>query len=169
MLPSSIISTAATTTTLNPVHAMPYALQTIDVEVPPEQFLAVLLDYARYPEFIPEVQSIRVEPREGPGPARTWVTYKLDAKLMLIEYTLEHVQTGPLRIEWKLVRGEFFRANSGNWTLEATPSGTHVSYAIDLQLGTMPASLQRALNETGLPRLLGNFKARAESLFAARR
>ena len=145
---------------------MTHAAQTIDVDVPPEQFMAVLQAYARYSEFIPEVQSIRVEPRDG---GRTWVTYKLDAKLMMVEYTLEHEQVSPLRIEWKLVRGDFFRANSGHWILEAIPSGTRATYSIDLQLGSMPASLQRALSETGLPRLLGNFKARAEALAKAQR
>jgi coenzyme Q-binding protein COQ10 len=146
---------------------MPHASKSIDVDVPSEHFVAVLLDYARYPEFIHEVKSLRVEPREG----CVWVTYTLDAKLMLVEYTLEHTQIGPLRLEWKLVRGEFFRANSGFWTLEPFDEGRHtrVTYSIDLQLGTMPASFQNALRETGLPRLLANFKGRAEATWKARK
>jgi len=142
---------------------MPTVTQIIDVAAPPEQLLAVLLDYARYPEFIPEVKSIRVEPR---GDGRAAVTYQLDAKIVVVDYTLEHVQTGPLKIEWKLLRGELFRTNEGSWTLEPHGDGTRATYVIQLELGSMPPSFQRALSETGLPRLLNNFKARAESRWA---
>ncbi len=145
---------------------MPHESKFIDVDVPPEHLLAVLQSYGRYPEFIPELRGVKVEPRPD---GRTWVTYKLDAKLMPIEYTLEHWTPSPLRIEWRLVRGDFFRANSGSWSLEPEGQGTRATYAIDLQLGKMPDSLSRALRETGLPRLLGHFKARAESLWKARK
>ncbi len=146
-------------------QTLPLVTQSIDVAVPPAQLLAVILDYARYPEFIPEVKSIRVEQR---GEGRVAVTYQLDAKLFQVDYTLEHVQVSPWKIEWRLLRGELLRANSGSWTLEATATGTRAIYAIALSASTMPASFQRALSETGLPRLLANFKARAESLAQAR-
>ncbi len=145
---------------------MPHVSKSIDVDVPPEHLLAVLQAYGRYPEFIPEIQAIRVEPRPD---GRTWVTYKLDAKLMPIDYTLEHWLAAPLRLEWRLVRGDFFRANSGSWSLEPQDGGTRATYAIDLLLGKMPDSLSRALQETGLPRLLGHFKSRAEALWKARK
>ena len=146
-------------------QTLPLVTQSIDVAVTPEQMLAVILDYARYPEFIPEVKSIRVEPR---GDGRVAVTYQLDAKLFQVDYTLEHVQVSPSKIEWRLLRGELLRANSGSWTLEPTATGTRAIYAIALSVSAMPASFQRALSETGLPRLLANFKARAESLAQAR-
>ena len=144
---------------------MASASLSIDVAVPPDRFLAVLQDYARYPEFQPDVKAVRVEAREG---NRVEVSYAIDARLLMIEYVLEHVTVGPLRIEWRLVRGELVRHNVGAWELTALPDGgTRASYTIDLAFASpMPAGLERALAEQGLPRMLGNFKRRAEKLFA---
>jgi hypothetical protein len=103
------------------------------------------------------------------GPRRSntvEVTYWLDVKLKVIEYSLTHVETSPGRIDWHLIKGEFMKGNEGSWTLEVTPSGgTRATYSIELNLGALvPASLEKALAEQGLPNMLANFKARAEKL-----
>ncbi len=136
----------------------------IDVAVSPEQFLAVLVDYARYTEFQPDLKAIRVEAR---APGRTQVSYAFDAKVLVLEYALEHAQKSPLRIEWRLLRGELLKQNAGAWDLLPLQGRkTRVTYSIDLVFAAkVPASLTRALAEQGLPRMLGNFKMRAESLY----
>ena len=121
-------------------------------------------DYARYPEFVPEVKAVRVGAREGDA---VEVTYWLDVKLRVLEFTLRHVTRSPMRIEWSLVRGdEFMRSNEGAWTFERTDSGgTRATYAIDIDLGPMvPETLEKALADRGLPNMLANFRTRAESL-----
>lgn len=143
---------------------MARASRTVEVSVPPEFFFGVLQDYARYPEFMPEVKAVRVAP--GRGEARE-VTYWLDVKLKVVEFTLLHEPRGAQRIEWHLVRGdEFMRANQGAWTLERTEAGfTRANYAIEIDLGKLvPPSFEKALAERSLPNLLANFKARAENL-----
>ena len=143
---------------------MTQASHSIDVAVSPEQFLAVLSAYERYPEFQPDLKSIRVESR---APDLTQVSYAFDAKVLVLEYTLEHAQAGPMRIEWRLLRGELLRQNAGAWDLQPLQGrGTRVTYTIDLVFAAkVPAGLTRALAEQSLPRMLGNFKARAEALF----
>src|SRR3954467_14855304 len=136
----------------------------IEVDVAPDVFLAVVQDYARYPEFVPEVKAVRVGDRQGNA---VEVTYWLDVKLNVFDFTLRHVTRSPQRIEWALVRGgEFMRANAGAWTLEPTRSGgTRATYAIDIDFGPLvPGTLEKALAERGLPNMLANFKARAEML-----
>ena len=142
--------------------------QAIDIDVAPAAFRAVLDDYARYPEFLPEVKAVKVGPRTEQS---VEVTYKLDVLLKTFEYTLEHRwavpidPAAPLRIDWKLVRGEFLRQNTGHWLLEATARGTRATYTIDLRLGAgIPSTVETALAQQGLPRLLASFKARAEAL-----
>src|SRR2546429_9927543 len=81
---------------------MASARRSIDVDVPPERFFEVVRDYARYPEFLPEVKAVSVGPRSGDS---VEVTYRLDARIKLIEFTLLHVETAPSRIEWRVVRG----------------------------------------------------------------
>jgi coenzyme Q-binding protein COQ10 len=147
---------------------MPTAQLSIDVDVTPERFLSVLRDYERYPEFQPDVKSVRVMSR---GEGVVHVGFAIDAKLALIEYTLEHRDEGPTRIAWRLVEGQLVRHNSGAWELAPLPGDrTRATYRIDIAFaGPTPPGLERALEEKGLPRMLANFKARAEKLFAAAR
>ena len=142
---------------------MARASRSIDIEVPPDTFFGVVQDYARYPEFVPEVKAVRLGHREGEA---VEVTYSLDVKLRLYEFTLRHEPRGPMRIEWQLVRGgDFMRRNLGSWTFERTRSGgTRATYAIDIELAMVPQNFEKALAERGLPNLLANFKTRAEQL-----
>ncbi len=117
-------------------------------------------DYGRYPEFLTEVKAVGVGPRNGNS---VEVTYRLDVKLKEIEFTLRHDAQRPHRIDWTLVRGEFMKFNRGHWTFERTPAGgTRATYSIELSLGQVPAGLEKALAERGLPKMLAAFKARAE-------
>ena len=95
------------------------------------------------------------------------VTYRLDVKLKVIEYSLTHIETPPGTITWHLIKGEFMKGNEGSWTLAPLPSGgVRATYAIELKLGALvPSSLEKALAEQGLPNMLANFKARAEKLY----
>lgn len=141
---------------------MARASRSIDVDVPPEAFFRVVQDYARYPEFVPELKGVRVGPPAGEA---VEVTYALDAKIKVVEFTLRHEPHGPLRIDWRLVRGgDFMRRNHGSWTFERTPRGTRATYAIDIELVLVPQNFEKALAERGLPNLLANFKTRAEQL-----
>src|SRR5262245_57404183 len=97
------------------------ASRSIEVQVHTEAFFRVVQDYASYPEFVPEVKGVRLGPREG---GAVEVTYLLDVKLKIFEFTLRHEPRGPMRIEWQLVRGgDFMRRNLGSWTFERTKSG----------------------------------------------
>lgn len=141
---------------------MARASRSIEIDVPPEAFFRVLQEYARYPEFVPEVKAVRVGPRQGDT---VEVTYWLDVKLSVFDFTLRHVARFPERIDWELVRpGDFMRRNSGAWTLERTASGgTCATYSIEIDLGPhVPATFEKALAERGLPNMLANFKAHAE-------
>ena len=141
---------------------MARASRSIEIDVTPEAFFRVVQDYARYPEFMPEVKAVKVA-REGEA---VEVTYWLDAKLKVVEFALKHEVRGPLRIDWALVRGGgFMRRNQGSWTFERTPSGgTRATYSIEIELLSVPQNFEKALAERGLPNLLANFKARAEQL-----
>jgi len=138
--------------------------RSIEVDVTPDVFHKVVQDYARYPEFVPEVKAVRVGMPQGDA---VEVTYWLDVKLRVFDFTLRHVTRSLERIEWTLVRGgEFMRANEGAWTIERTQSGgTRATYEIEIDLGPMVSgALEKALAERGLPNMLANFKTRAESI-----
>jgi len=138
------------------------ASRSIEIDVPPEAFFRVLQEYERYPEFVPEVKAVKVGSRSAEA---VEVTYWLDVKLRVFDFTLRHTPRFPERIDWELVRGgDFMRRNHGAWTLERTASGgTRAVYSIEIDLGPLvPATFEKALAERGLPNMLANFKAQAE-------
>ena len=138
---------------------MPSAVQNIDIQAPPQAVMAVITDFARYPEFIPEMEDARVLLAE-PGVWEVRFTVRVIRKL---SYTLRLVQTGPLNLQWSLLEG-VFRSNDGSWSLvEGADGGTSATYRIDVQIGMfVPGNIVHSLVERGLPQTLQQFKAEAE-------
>jgi len=144
---------------------MANAKRSIVVNVPPEKFFEVIVDYEKYAEFLPEVKKVKVE--HGSGSVKE-VTYQVDIKAKVISYTLKHTAEAPTRMAWTLIKGEMMKGNDGTWTLKAVPGGTEATYSIDLRLSALvPGFIEKALAEQSLPSLLANFKARAEKLHGA--
>ena len=141
---------------------MAKAERSIVIHAPPEKVFAVITDYEKYPEFLPEVKKAKVE--FGSGNVKE-VTYTVDIKAKVITYTLKHTARPPDELAWTMVRGEMMKGNDGAWVLKAVPEGTEATYKIDLKLGALvPSMVERMLAEQSLPGLLANFKKRIESL-----
>jgi coenzyme Q-binding protein COQ10 len=147
---------------------MAQASKSVTVNVPPEKFFEVVADYAKYPEFLPEVKKVVVG--AGQGDAKD-VTYTVDIKAKVINYTLRHTAERPNVLRWTMIKGEMMKGNDGSWTLKpgAKPDTTDATYNIDLRLSALvPGFIEKALAEQSLPSLLANFKARAEKLHSAK-
>ncbi|HYZ89974.1 MAG TPA: SRPBCC family protein [Myxococcales bacterium] len=141
---------------------MAKAERSVVIEAPPDEVLAVIEDYEKYPQFLPEVKKVSVA--SGPAGAKD-VTYTIDIKAKLITYTLRHTARPPSELSWTMVRGEMMKGNDGAWVLKPVSSGTEATYKIDLRLGALvPSMVERMLAEQQLPGLLQNFKKRIESL-----
>jgi ribosome-associated toxin RatA of RatAB toxin-antitoxin module len=141
---------------------MAKAEKSIVIAAPPEKVFAVIEDFEKYPEFLPEVKKVEVKP--GAGGAKE-VTYTIDIKARTITYTLRHVAKPPAESAWTFVRGEMMKGNDGAWLLQAVPGGTQATYRIDLKLGALvPGFVEKMLAEQNLPGLLQNFKKRTEAL-----
>jgi coenzyme Q-binding protein COQ10 len=140
---------------------MAKAERSIVIHAPPEKVFAVITDYEKYPEFLPEVKKVKVE--FGSGNVKE-VTYTVDIKAKVITYTLKHSARPPDELAWTMVRGEMMKGNDGAWILKTVPEGTEATYKIDLKLGALvPSMVERMLAEQSLPGLLANFKKRIES------
>ena len=140
---------------------MAKAERSIVIKASPEKVFAVITDYEKYPEFLPEVKKATVE--FGSGNVKQ-VTYTVDIKAKVITYTLKHTARPPDELAWTMVRGEMMKGNDGAWLLKAVPEGTEATYKIDLKLGALvPSMVERMLAEQSLPGLLANFKKRIES------
>jgi coenzyme Q-binding protein COQ10 len=147
---------------------MAQASKSITINVPPDKFFDVVADYAKYPEFLPEVKKVKVD--AGQGDIKE-VTYTVDIKAKVINYTLKHTAERPTTLRWTMIKGEMMKGNDGSWTLKpgAKPDTTDATYNIDLRLSALvPGFIEKALAEQQLPSLLANFKARAEKLHGAK-
>jgi ribosome-associated toxin RatA of RatAB toxin-antitoxin module len=138
---------------------MPAATHEIEFRASPAAVMDVLVDFERYPEFIPEMRSVRVVRSED----EIWeVAFTLEL-IRRVQYTLRLERDGASALRWSMVEG-IFRANDGRWHLEPTDDGaTRARYEIDLDAGLfLPGSLVQTLVTRMLPDMLERFKGRIE-------
>ena len=138
---------------------MPAATHEIEFQAPMSAVMNVLVDFERYPDFLPEMRSVRILRREE----ETWeVAFTLEL-IRRIQYTLRLERDGESALRWSMVEG-IFRSNDGRWCLEAGEEGvTRARYEIDLDPGIfLPGSLVQTLVTRQLPEMLERFKERIE-------
>jgi ribosome-associated toxin RatA of RatAB toxin-antitoxin module len=140
---------------------MPGAQRTIIFNAPIEKCFAVISDYERYPEFLPEVRKIRTSNRRG-----NEVDVQYEAEVVkVIKYTVHMKEEAPTKVSWTFIDGEFMKDNKGGWVLEKSgETQTKGTYSIEVAVGALvPKTIVNALVDTQLPKLLENFKRRIES------
>jgi coenzyme Q-binding protein COQ10 len=136
------------------------------IDAPVDRFFDLVVDYGRYPEFVPGIQACRVR---GGGPSGREVEYELDVGVKKIRYVLRHVEERPRRVAWSLVSGDMMKVSSGSWELEDAGGKTRARYTVDIQIAKPPLVPQvlvdrvaDELTRVQLPRTLEAFKRRAE-------
>lgn len=140
---------------------MPGAQRTITINAPVEKCWAVVSDYERYPEFLPEVKKIRTMNRRG-----NEVDVQYEAEVVkVIKYTVHMKEEAPKKVSWSFIDGEFMKDNKGGWVLEDGGNGTtKATYSIEVEVGMLvPKAIVNGLVDSQLPKLLENFKKRIES------
>lgn len=128
-----------------------------------QHVFGVIADFARYPEFLPEIRDVRIGLKK-----KSVLEVTFSAQIFTaIEYTLRISLTSPDRIHWMLVRGQVLRKNEGGWILTPGPDDTtRATYRIELGFGPLiPGVVAKTLAESTLPNTLERFKARAEATY----
>lgn len=143
---------------------MPGAEHSIEVDVTPEQFWEIISDYPRLPEFIPEIDSIRVERWDG----RVALVHYTTVMVKRIHYTLELTHHSKRDVRFHMVKGDVIKDIKGFWRLEDLPGGrTRATYHIELSVGRLvPRRILDRVQQRSLPKMLERFKARAEAVAA---
>ncbi|MCA9771527.1 MAG: SRPBCC family protein [Myxococcales bacterium] len=131
------------------------------IRATPEQCYDVIWDFARYPEFQPEMKDVRVESDSG---ERAVVWFKASV-IRQVEYVLEFRGGRPRGFTW-VQRSGYFKRNSGGWDFkESAGSLTEATYTLDFQIpGLVPKAVVQKLTEVNFPKMLDTFKRRVESL-----
>jgi ribosome-associated toxin RatA of RatAB toxin-antitoxin module len=137
------------------------------IAVSMERFFALVTDYTRYPEFVPNMKSVRLKGVRPSGEKE--VEYELDVGLRRIRYTLLQREEPPSRVTWTLLWGDMMKKSNGSWELADEGGMTRARYTVEIQIAKPPLIPQsivdrvsEELTRVQLPRAMQAFKARAE-------
>ncbi len=126
-----------------------------------EDLWDVITDYESYPDFVDTVESLEVLGRRG-----NKVTAEYEVNMVKkITYTLEHTETKPNKMTWKMIEGELFTSNDGGWKLKSMGENkVEAEYFVDVGLPLfVPKSIIKGLVGQSLPEMLEKFEARAKA------
>jgi len=134
------------------------------VDAAPARVMAVIEDFAAYPEWAGEVRSadvIEVGNDGRPGQVR----FVMDAGVIKDEYTLRYEWSGADQVTWSLVEGRVLTELDGSYELGATPDGgTEVTYRLSVGIALpMLGMMRRRAERVIIDRALAGLKKRAES------
>src|SRR3712207_9500979 len=91
--------------------------QSITIDAPPARIMAVIADFAAYPQWAGSVKSAEVV-STGPDGRAEQVRFVLDAGVVKDDYVLAYQWTGDERVEWQLVRGQVQKSQHGSYELK---------------------------------------------------
>jgi hypothetical protein len=136
----------------------------ISVAAPRTDVMAVIADFASYPEWAAAVRSAEVVGRDQAGRA-TQVRFRLDAGVIKDSYVLAYDWDGDSGVRWDLAEpGSVITALSGGYLLAEAEAGTKVTYdlAVDVRI-PMPGMLKRRAEKTIIDTALKGLRNRAEA------
>ena len=141
--------------------------QSIVIDAPPAAIMAVIADFANYPEWAASVKDAQVL-ETGPDGRAARVALVLDAGVLRDKYQLVYTWTGDTAVEWHLVEGELMQAQDGSYELrEIAPARTEVTYTLSVDIGIpLLGSLRRKAERVVMDTALKELKRRVEAVYA---
>lgn len=111
---------------------MPYVETRIAIAAPARAVYELAKDQERFPEFMPDVETVRVLERYPDRVISRWKTLVEEAP---IEWTEEdRFDDGALRIDYALLEGDL-DTFQGAWTFEERDGLTHVLLTVEYDFG----------------------------------
>lgn len=111
---------------------MPYIESTIIVPGSVQQAYAIAKDMERYPEFMENVQLVKVVEREAERTLTQWITNVDGRKIRWVEQDLFF--EAEQRIEYKLLSGDL-KKFEGEWRFDPLAEGTKITLTVDFEFG----------------------------------
>jgi ribosome-associated toxin RatA of RatAB toxin-antitoxin module len=139
-------------------------MSSIVVHAEPPAVMAVIADFAAYPQWAQGVKQADVVRTRPDGRAEE-VYFELDASPIKDEYTLAYDWDDDRGVSWHLVRGKMLKAMDGSYQLDGRPDATtEVTYrlAVDISI-PMIGMLKRKAEKVIIDTALKGLKRRVES------
>lgn len=139
---------------------MPSVTRTITFDAPIQAVYDVIVDYAKYPEFVDGCDSTNILNQDESG-AR--VEYGLNL-IKKFKYILALKHQKPNKVSWSFEEGDIFKVNEGSWQLKDLGGGkTEVQYDLSVEVkGFAPSALVKGLTEKNLPAMLEAYHQQAK-------
>ncbi|WP_086821206.1 SRPBCC family protein [Allokutzneria sp. NRRL B-24872] len=138
--------------------------QSIVIDATPEQIMAVISGFAKYPEWAEAVKHTEVLSSDSAGRGEQ-VRFVIDAGPIKDEYVLDYdwAQDGR-SVSWNLIKGQMQKAQSGSYVLAPEGDSTKVTYTLSVEL-TIPmiGLFRRKAEKMIMDVALKELKNRAES------
>ncbi|MFD2092176.1 SRPBCC family protein [Blastococcus deserti] len=136
--------------------------QSIVVDAAAADVMAVIADFASYPQWVASAKKVEVLETGPDGRARR-VHFVLDAGAVKDDYVLEYTWDGDRRVSWTLVEGQMQKRQEGSYTLTERDGATEVTYAITIDLSIpMLGMIKRKAEKVILDTALKELKKRVE-------
>ena len=136
----------------------------IIVDATPAQVMAVIADFAAYPEWAQGMKEAEVV-EEGPDGRAEQVHFELEAAPIKDSYTLAYDWQGDSAVRWNLVEGRMLKAMEGAYELRPSGDGTEVTYRLAVELSIpMIGMLRRKAEKVIIDTALKGLKKRVEAL-----
>lgn len=143
---------------------MPYVETSIVIAAPARAVYELAKEQERFPEFMPDVESISILERRPDRVLSRWKTLVEEAP---IEWTEEdRFDDDGLRIDYKLLEGDLDKFE-GSWTFSENGGATHVVLGVDFDFGVptlaelIGPTLERKVRENS-EMMLAALKRKAE-------
>jgi uncharacterized membrane protein len=140
----------------------------ITIAAPPDRVMAVIADFAAYPEWAEQINAVEVL-EAGAGGRAGRVRFTMDAGPIKDSYTLDYTWAPDGRsVAWTLVKGQIQRAQTGSYALASSGAGagetTTVTYSLAVDLNIpMIGMLRRKAEKVIIDTALKGLKRRVES------
>jgi coenzyme Q-binding protein COQ10 len=145
---------------------MPYVETSIAVAAPARVVYELAKEQERFPQFMPDVESVTILERRPGGTISRWKTLAEEAR---IEWTEEdRFDDDTLRIEYQLIEGDLDKFE-GSWTFVELEGVTHVVLGVDYDFGVptlaelIGPTLERKVRENS-EMMLAALKREAENV-----
>jgi ribosome-associated toxin RatA of RatAB toxin-antitoxin module len=136
--------------------------QSIVVEAPAADVMAVIADFPAYPQWVSAAKQVEVLEAGPDGRARR-VHFVLDAGAVKDDYVLDYTWDDDRKVTWTLVTGQMQKRQDGSYTLVETGGRTEVTYSITIDLSIpMLGMIKRKAEKVILDTALKELKKRVE-------
>ena len=137
----------------------------ITIAAPPERVMAVIADFAAYPEWADQINTVEVLAPGADGRAER-VRFTMDAGAIKDSYTLDYTWAPDGRsVSWTLVKGQIQKAQDGSYRLAGKADSTTVTYSLAVDLNIpMIGMLRRKAEKVIIDTALTGLTTRGESL-----